>query len=75
MEFSDNQHHDHHTLGFEEPAKPALMDDVPLSMTIGWLSNNPPAPVSEEDPPSAAEAELMMDDDRGVAVSDFSVCI
>jgi hypothetical protein len=55
-------------LGFEEPAKPALMDEVPLSMTIGWLSSNrddPPAPVSEEGPPSTAEAELMMmmDDD------------
>ena len=35
-----------HTLGFDEPAKPALILAVPLSITIGWFKRREPPSVS-----------------------------
>jgi hypothetical protein len=43
------------TLGFEEPAKPALMVAVPLSITIGWLNKSEPSAFG-----LASAAALMM---------------
>ena len=34
------------TLGIEDPANPALIVAVPLSMTTGWLNRSGPPPVS-----------------------------
>jgi hypothetical protein len=48
------------TLGLDDPAKPALMVELPLSITTGWFSN------TEEEAASAARssAPLMVVDKR-----------
>jgi len=42
------------TLGFEEPANPALIVAVPLSITTGWFNKKEP-----ESAPAGGSVELM----------------
>ena len=49
------QIHIQHTLGLELPAKPALMLEVPASMTTGWFNSND-APTS---PSTGVSSEAM----------------
>jgi hypothetical protein len=46
------------TLGFEDPAKPALILAVPLSITIGWLSSK--GVLASPSPAASASAALAM---------------
>jgi hypothetical protein len=39
------------TLGFDEPAKPALMEELPLSITTGWFSKTEAASAAPSSAP------------------------
>ena len=54
----NNTDKDVRTFGLEDPAKPDLIEAVPLSSTIGWFSKRAP-PASPAEPP-AVSALLMM---------------